>query len=85
MLHSLGKEKHTGQTKHDSQNIFGCVRLSDLIKTICNREDLDIVMPIYKLLEYSDIYSMKLGISFGWMMMWLKIMLLAIGQLATRH
>ena len=33
VLHSLRKEKHTGQTKHDSQNILGCVRLSDLVKT----------------------------------------------------
>ena len=33
MCHSLNKGKHTGQTKHDSQNIFGCVRLSDLVKT----------------------------------------------------
>ena len=32
MLHSLNKGKHTGQTKHDSQNILGCVRLSDLVK-----------------------------------------------------
>ena len=34
MLHSLSKRKHTGQTKHDFQNILGCVRLSDLVKTL---------------------------------------------------
>ena len=33
MLHSLSRGKHTGQTKHDFQNILGCVRLSDLAKT----------------------------------------------------
>ena len=33
MLHSLSKGKHTGQTKHDFQNILGSVRLSDLAKT----------------------------------------------------
>ena len=33
MLHSLSKSKHAGQTKHDFQNILGCVRLSDLAKT----------------------------------------------------
>ena len=26
--------KHTGQTKHNSENILGCVRLSDLVKTV---------------------------------------------------
>ena len=30
----LKQMKHTGQTKHDSQNILGCVRLSDLVKTM---------------------------------------------------
>ena len=34
MVHSLSKGKHTGNTKHDSQNILGCVRLSDLVKTL---------------------------------------------------
>ena len=33
MLHSLSKGKHTGQTKHYFQNVLGCVRLSDLVKT----------------------------------------------------
>ena len=33
MSHSLSKGKHTGQMKHDSQNILGCVPLSDLVKT----------------------------------------------------
>ena len=33
ILHSLSKGKHTGQTKHDFQNVLGCVRLSDLVKT----------------------------------------------------
>ena len=32
-LHSLSKEKHTGQKKHDCQNCLGCARLSDLVKT----------------------------------------------------
>ena len=32
-LHFLSKGKHTGQTKRDFQNILGCVRLSDLVKT----------------------------------------------------
>ena len=27
---------HTSQTKHDSQNILGCVRQSDLVKTYSN-------------------------------------------------
>ena len=33
MSHSLSKGKHTGQMKHDFQNILGCVPLSDLVKT----------------------------------------------------
>ena len=33
-LHSLSKGRHTGQTKHDFQNILGCVRLSDIVKTL---------------------------------------------------
>ena len=33
MLHSLSKGKHTGQMKHNFQNILGCVHLSDLVKT----------------------------------------------------
>ena len=33
MSHSLSKGKHTGQMTHDSQNILGCVPLSDLVKT----------------------------------------------------
>ena len=32
-LHSLSKGKHTGQRKPNFQNILGCVRLSDLVKT----------------------------------------------------
>ena len=34
ILHSLSKGKHTGQAKHDFQNILGCVCLSDLAKTV---------------------------------------------------
>ena len=33
MLNSLSKGKHAGQAKRDFQNILGCVRLSDLVKT----------------------------------------------------
>ena len=34
MLHSLSKRKQTGHTKHYSQNILGCVCLTDLVKTL---------------------------------------------------
>ena len=34
MLHSLNKGKHTSQTKHEFQNILGCVCLSDLVKAL---------------------------------------------------
>ena len=32
-LHSLSKGRHTAQPKYDFQNILGCARLSDLVKT----------------------------------------------------
>ena len=38
ILHSLSKGKHTGQTKHNFQNILGCVRLFDLVKTMVKKE-----------------------------------------------
>ena len=52
-------------------------------------EDLDIVMPMHNLLEYSDNYSITSGvcriiIEIEWMMLLIKMMLLIIESKTTR-
>ena len=52
-------------------------------------EDLDIVMPMHNLLEYSDNYSITSGvcriiIEIEWMMLLMKMMLLIIESKTTR-
>ena len=55
----LKQRKHTGQMKHDSQNILGCVRLSDLAKTLSNKLDLRIGEKIITLSNLSIYYTWK--------------------------
>ena len=45
--------------KHDSQNILGCVRLSDLAKTLSNKLDLRIGEKIITLSNLSIYYTWK--------------------------